>query len=117
MGDTDEVLWREFEAVFKAAWKDGAKTQSTYKQLIKLSMKDLEINAYIATFERLIVAAGWEPTAGATIAKFHQGLRDNVHRRLINRENRPMMMDNWKDIARQEVDRIRELAAAGLDRY
>ena len=113
----EEVLWTKFETAFKAMWKDRAKTQSAYEQLIKLSMKDLEINAYIATFKWLIVAVGWEPTAGATIAKFCQGLRDNIHRWLINRENRPTTMDEWKDMARQEVDQIRELAATGLNRF
>ena len=48
--DGDEILWREFEAAFKAAWKDGAKMQSAYDQLKKLVMKDLDVDAYIATF-------------------------------------------------------------------
>ena len=49
--DTSETLWLEFEATFKSAWKDSEKTQSAYKQLMKLTMKDLDVDSYIATFE------------------------------------------------------------------
>ena len=51
VADTSEVLWMEFEATFKSAWKDREKQQSTYKQLIKLSMKGLDIDLYMATFD------------------------------------------------------------------
>jgi hypothetical protein len=47
----DEVLWAEFETMFQSAWKDTAKTQSTYNQLMKLQMKELKIDTYNATFE------------------------------------------------------------------
>jgi hypothetical protein len=35
VGEDDKVLWEEFEAHFKSAWKDTAKTQNTYDQLIR----------------------------------------------------------------------------------
>jgi hypothetical protein len=63
VAETDEILWDEFEAAFQSAWKDTAKTQSAYDQLMKLQMKDLEIDTYNATFERLAAAAEWEPDA------------------------------------------------------
>jgi hypothetical protein len=44
--EANEVLWTEFETAFHSAWKDTAKTQSTYNQLMKLQMKDLEIDTY-----------------------------------------------------------------------
>jgi hypothetical protein len=31
--EADEVLWHEFKTNFKLAWKDTAKTQSSYDQL------------------------------------------------------------------------------------
>jgi hypothetical protein len=64
---SDEVLWTEFKATFQSAWKDTAKTQSTYDQLMKLQMKDLDINTYNATFKQLASAAEWEPNTKGTI--------------------------------------------------
>jgi hypothetical protein len=114
VAETDEILWDEFEAAFQSAWKDTAKTQSAYDQLMKLQMKDLEVDTYNATFERLAAAAEWEPDAKGTIARYRAGLRENVHRRIVNRENLPTTMDEWKIAARKEVSRIKELQSAGL---
>jgi hypothetical protein len=81
---------------------------------MKLAMKDLDIDTYTATFERLASAAGWEPNAMGTIARYRAGLRENVHRRVVNRENIPTTMAEWKEAAQKEVNRIRELQNAGL---
>jgi hypothetical protein len=114
IAETDEILWNEFEAAFQSAWKDTAKTQSAYDQLMKLQMKDLEVDTYNATFERLAAAAEWEPDAKGTIAHYRAGLRENVHRWIVNQENLPTTMDEWKVAARKEVGRIKELQSAGL---
>jgi hypothetical protein len=114
VAELDEILWDEFKAVFQSVWKDTAKTQSAYDQLMKLQMKDLEINTYNATFERLASAAEWEPDAKGTIARYRAGLCENVHRRVLNRENLPTTMAQWKEAARKEVGRIKELQSAGL---
>ena len=79
--------------------KDGAKTQSVYDQLKKLTMKDLDVDAYIATFNRLALAARWEVDALGTIDKFADGLKDNIHRRVLNRETEPTTMEEWQDAA------------------
>jgi hypothetical protein len=111
---SDEVLWTEFETAFQSAWKDMAKTQSAYDQLMKLQMKDLDVDTYNATFKWLASAAEWEPDAKGTIARYRAGLRENVHRRVVNRENLPNTMAQWKEAARKEVGRIKELQSAGL---
>jgi hypothetical protein len=80
----DKVLWNKFEAVFQSAWKDTAKTQSTYNQLMKLQMKDLDIDTYNATFKRLATSAEWEPEAKGTITTYQASLQENIHRRVIN---------------------------------
>jgi hypothetical protein len=41
---------------------------------MKLQMKDLEVDTYNATFERLAAAAEWEPDAKGTIARYRAGL-------------------------------------------
>ena len=43
--DTDNVLWTDFKTAFKSAWRDGKKKQSAYKQLMKLTMKDLDVDS------------------------------------------------------------------------
>ena len=70
VADSDEALWTKFKAVFKSAWKDGAKVQSTYEQLMKLTMKELNIDGYIATFSHLAATAGWDPNTQRMINRF-----------------------------------------------
>jgi hypothetical protein len=77
--ESNEHLWTEFKSDFKSAWKDTAHTQSSYNQLMKLQMKDLNVNTYNATFERLANAAEWEPDAKGTITRYRAGLCENVH--------------------------------------
>ena len=112
--DTSETLWTQFEVAFKAAWDDTQGKTTAYDQLMKLEMKNLDIDTYTATFERLATAAGWEPNAQGTIARYRGGLTEAVHRRILFRENLPVTMDEWKEAARKEVGRLREISNAGL---
>jgi hypothetical protein len=89
---TDEALWTVFESDFKSAWKDTACSASAYNQLMKLMMKDLDVDTYTAMFKCLAAAANWEPDAKGTIAHYRQGLRENIHRHILNRENLPTNM-------------------------
>lgn len=66
----DKALWDEFMVNFKTAWKDTAKTQNAYNQLMKLTMEGWNINTYNITFNRLTAAAGWESDAQGTIARY-----------------------------------------------
>ena len=113
--DTNEILWTEFETAFRSAWKDGEKKQSAYEQLMKLTMKDLDIDSYAATFDRLAAAAGWEPDAGGTIERFARGLRDNIHRRILSQDKEPTTMAECQEAARGEVHKVRKIIGAGLD--
>jgi len=117
VAETDEVLWSEFEANFKAAWRDTAKTQNAYDQLLKLTMQGNDIDTYTATFERLAAAAEWEPDAKGTIARYREGLRRNIHRKILERERWPSNMEEWKEAARKEVNRSKEIENAGLNRF
>ena len=57
-------------ANFKTAWKDTAKTQNAYDQLMKLTMDGWNIDVYNVTFNRLAAAARWESDAQGTIARY-----------------------------------------------
>jgi hypothetical protein len=112
--ETDKTLWDKFEIVFKLAWKDTAHSASAYDQLMKLVMKDLDVDTYTAMFKCLAAAADWEPDAKGTIARYCQGLRENVHRHILNHENLPVDMAGWKEAARKEVNWIHKIQNAGL---
>ena len=47
---SDKALWDEFVVNFKTAWKDTAKTQNTYDQIMKLTMDGWNIDVYNVTF-------------------------------------------------------------------
>jgi len=112
--ETDEVLWNKFETAFKAAWKDTTRTQNAYEQLMKLEMKNGNVDTYIATFERLANTAKWEANAKGTIACFKVSLQDHIHRRILFCETWPTDMNGWKEAARKETERFREIQNAGL---
>jgi len=114
IAETDEVLWDKFETAFKAAWKDTTCTQSAYEQLMKLEMKNGDVDTYIATFEHLADAAEWEANAKGTIACFKVGLQDHIHRHILFRETWPTDMNGWKEAAQKETERFREIQNAGL---
>lgn len=78
-------------------------------------MKDLDVNSYIATFKQLTLAAGWDIDAQGTIERFTKGLQENIHRRVINRDNEPITWDKWKEAMQAEVHKVRKTISAGLD--
>ena len=72
-------------------------------------MKDLDIDTYIAAFERLAADAEWEADAKGTIARFRDGLRPAVHRSIINHyAPLPTDMARWKLAAHNELGQMKE---------
>ena len=112
--ETDEILWNEFKAAFLAAWTDTSKKQNAYDQLMRLTMNGWDMDTYIATFDRLTLAAGWDQNSEGTIAKFHEGLSKGVHSKALDRDRIPRTIDEWKAAARTEVARAKEKYNTGL---
>ena len=112
--ETDEILWNEFEAAFLAAWTDTSKKQNAYDQLMRLTMNGWDVDTYIASFDRLTLAAGWDQDSEGTIAKFREGLSKGVHSKALDRDRIPRTIDEWKAAARTEVARAKEKYNAGL---
>jgi hypothetical protein len=112
--EDNESLWQEFETAFKATWTDTTKVQSAYSQLMKLQMKDLDIDTYNTTFARLANAAGWEADAKGTIDRYRSGLREAIQCRIINRDSMLDTMEEWQNAARKEVLKVKELQSLGL---
>ena len=112
--ETDEVLWNEFETVFLAAWTDTSKKQNVYDQLMRLTMNGWDVDTYIATFDRLTLAAGWDSNSEGTIAKFREGLSKGVHSKALDRDHIPRTIEEWKAAAQTEVARAKEKYNAGL---
>ena len=112
--ETDEILWNEFEAAFLAAWTNTSKKQNAYDQLMRLTMNGWDVDTYIATFDRLTLAAGWDQNSEGTIAKFREGLSKGVHSKALDRDRIPRTIDEWKAAARTEVARAKEKYNAGL---
>ena len=113
----DKALWDEFVVNFKTAWKDTAKLQMAYNQLMKLTMQAWDIDTYNVTFNRLATAAGWESDAQGTIARYRSGLRNIVHHKILERENWPVNMAGWQEAAQKEVKRAQEIENQGLNNF
>ena len=111
---TNEILWSEFETAFLAAWTDTSKKQNAFDQLMRLTMNGWDVDTYIATFDRLTAAAGWDSNSEGTIAKFREGLSKGIHSKALDRDHIPRTIEEWKAAARTEVARAREKYNAGL---
>ena len=112
--ESDEVLWNDFETAFLTAWTDTSKKQNAYDQLMRLTMNGWDVDTYIATFDRLTLAAGWDSNSEGTIAKFREGLSKGVHSKALDRDRIPRTIDEWKAAARTEVAWAKEKYNAGL---
>ena len=111
---TNKILWTEFETAFLVAWTDTSKKQNAFDQLMRLTMNGWDVDTYIATFDRLTLAAGWDSNSEGTIAKFREGLSKGVHSKALDRNHIPRTIDEWKVAARTEVARAKEKYNAGL---
>ena len=96
------------------AWTDTLKKQNAYDQLMRLTMNGWDVDTYIATFDRLTLAAGWDSSSEGTIAKFREGLSKGVHSKALDRDHIPRTIDEWKAAVRTEVVRAKEKYNAGL---
>ena len=105
--EDDEVLWTEFETAFNDAWTDTSKKQNAYDQLMKLTMAGWDIDTYIATFERLALAAGWALNANGTIVRFREALRRGIHSKALDRDKK--FPTPWTNGKQQHVPRSPEL--------
>lgn len=110
----NKVLWAKFEKAFHDAWTDTSKKQNTYDQLMWLTMNGWDIDMYIATFDRLALAAGWDAGSEGTITKFREGLSKGVHSKALDHDHIPHTIEEWKAAARTEVVRAKEKYNAGL---
>ena len=84
--EDNEILWSKFETSFLAVWTDTSKKQNAYDQLMRLTMNGWDVDTYIATFNRLALAAGWDSDSEGTIAKFQEGLSKGVHSKALDHD-------------------------------
>ena len=114
--EDNEILWNEFKTSFLAAWTDTSKKQNAYDQLMHLTMNGWDVDTYIATFDHLTLAAGWDSDSEGTIAKFWEGLSKGMHSKALDRDRIPRTINEWKATARTEVARAKVKYNVGLTR-
>jgi hypothetical protein len=102
----DKQLWMEFVADFHRVYSDTAEAEGAYTKLMALSIKDGEgqLDNYIAKFETLLRKAWWERNTQGAVDLFKQGLKLNLHHRILRRETLPQTLDNWIHATRLEAE-------------
>ena len=108
------VLWQEFKIAFCDAWTDTSKKQMAYEQLMQLTMNGWDFDTYIATFDHLMLAVGWDLDSEGTIIWFCEGLSKGIHSKALDRDKIPCTINKWKAAAWTEVARAKEKYNAGL---
>ena len=74
------------------------------------------MDTYIAMFDWLASAAGWDLDSEGTITKFREGLSKGVHSKALDRNHIPRTIEEWKAAARTEVAWAKEKYSVGLTR-
>jgi DNA polymerase III alpha subunit (gram-positive type) len=110
---TDDYLWAEFTVAFRRQFQDTAEHERAWADLQKLSMKDQNIDQYIADFENLLALAGRNRNKAMALKFFKFGLKAGLHNTILNRQPIPRTLDQWQSMVREEVE-IQTLKQASL---
>jgi len=105
---TEEALWNNFRADFRAAYQDTVAEENAYAQLKGLRMVEDRVDEYIAHFKVLLTRAGWSRRDKGSIDIFFNGLTKAVQRKILSLYAiLPVTIDEWQTAARQVVQRYR----------
>ena len=99
---TDEQLWTDFETDFANAFTDTTRQQQAINTLLRLKMKQGDLDTYIAKFRHYAEQAGYDTNASATVNIFAQGLNPALASACLDRDTQPNTMDEWVNAARRE---------------
>jgi hypothetical protein len=81
----DEDLWQWFVTAFRAAYTDTTQSEEALTKLLVLKMQNNDLDNYIAAFDTLRDAAGWEIDSQGTILLFRRGLHLALVQAVIQR--------------------------------
>jgi hypothetical protein len=113
LADTDEQLWETFEREFRSAFTDTTKKANAHQKLLQCKMKGDDLDTYVAEFEHWRALAGWGPDDVGTITQFRRGLRDPLHRAILEKTTpRPTTMRGWQDAARTQHELWAEIKSS-----
>ena len=84
---TDEDLWTEFLANFKASFTDISIKEHSYRKMLELRMKGDRIDDYVARFKHLAREAGFPLTQIGTIDIFIKGIPKDILEKMLERDN------------------------------
>jgi hypothetical protein len=72
--------------------------------LMQLTMKGLDIDTYITTFDRLVACAGWSASDKGIMEKFQNRLVQWLALNIMQKyQDIPATLDEWKTAAKKEV--------------
>jgi Retrotransposon gag protein len=109
----DEYLWRLFEREFKSAFTDTTKKQTAHQKFLECRMKGDDLDNYLAEFEHWRSEAEWGENEVGTITQFRRGLRDGLHKAILEKTvPRPVSLREWVNAARDQHELWAEIKAS-----
>jgi hypothetical protein len=83
--------------------------EGAYAKLMALSMKDGDgqLDNYITEFETLLQKVRWERNMQGAVDLFKQGLKLNLHCRILCYKTLPQTLDEWIHAARLEAESVK----------
>ncbi len=99
----DKELWDEFAKSFSDTYIDIAEGVKAERELQMLHMKDGNIDTYIATFKKLLKAAGYTENKQGALKMFKSRLPGGLNIRIINQSlTLPNTLEGWIESTHQQ---------------
>jgi Retrotransposon gag protein len=108
----DEHLWRFFEREFRTAFTDTTRKQTAHQKFLDCRMKGDDLDNYLAEFDHWRSEAEWGENDVGTITQFRRGLKDGLHKAILQQTNpRPVSLREWVNAARDQHELWAEIKA------
>jgi hypothetical protein len=93
---TTVALWTDLKDAFKRTFADTLAQECTQATLKRgLRMNGMDVDGYVATFERLVQTASYDLDDPQTLDYFTDGMRHNLFKECYQNDD-PQTYDDWK---------------------
>ncbi len=77
-GSDHNYIWNEFRTSFDSAFVSTTRSQDTYTKLKNLTMKENNLDKYVAMHSNLVTQTRWDIEGEAVVESFRNGLHDGL---------------------------------------
>ena len=108
---TDLYLYRTIENDFLRSFTDTMEVQKAQSELESIQMIGGDLDNYVAKFERLVRASGYDINDPSMMPKFYKGLPFKLREAIVAHEVGPFTVEEWIEAAHKHQQKYLYLKA------